>query len=135
MSASWALQQAVYAELVVNSGVMAVLGDPPRVYDAVPRDAVFPYVVIGDGSETDWSTATESGSEHTLAIHVWSRSGGHRECKEIAEAIRAAIDGAELSVTGQALIDIRYLDTDYVRSADGETFRASLRFRAVTEPE
>ncbi len=135
MSASWALQQAIYAELVVNSGVMAVLGDPPRVYDAVPRDAAFPYAAIGDGSESDWSTATESGSEHTLAIHVWSRAGGHKECKEIAEAIRAAIDGAALSVTGQALIDILYLDTDYARAADGETFRASLRFRAVTEPE
>ena len=51
MSASWALQQAVYAELVVNSGIMAVLGDPPRVYDAVPRDAVFPYAAIDMSSK------------------------------------------------------------------------------------
>ncbi|HEV2561923.1 MAG TPA: DUF3168 domain-containing protein [Rhizomicrobium sp.] len=135
MSVSWALQQAVFATLTVSSEVIAVLGNPPRIYDAVPRDAAFPYAAIGDGSEADWSTATEAGSEHTLAVHVWSRSGGHKECKEIAEAIRDALDGASLSVTGQTLIDIRYLDTDFARAADGETYRASLRFRAVTEPD
>jgi len=134
MSASWALQQAVFATLSADSGVQAVLGDPPRIYDAVPRDAVFPYAVIGDGSESDWSTATEPGSEHVLQVNVWSRAGGHKEAKEIAGAIRDALDGASLAITGQTLIGIRYLDCDHARSADGETYRASLRFRAVTEP-
>lgn len=134
MSASWALQQAVFATLSNDSGVQALLGATPRIYDAVPRDSTFPYAVIGDGTETDWSTATETGSEHQIAIHVWSRSTGHMEAKEIAEAIRAALDGASLSITGQTLIDIRYLDTDHARASDGETYRASLRFRAVLEP-
>jgi len=134
MSASWALQQAVFATLSADSAVQAMLGDPPRIYDAVPRDAVFPYAVIGDGGESDWSTATEPGSEHMLTVHVWSRAPGHKESKEIAEAIRAALDGASLTITGQTLIDIRYLDTDYARASDGETYRASLRFRAVLEP-
>lgn len=31
MSASWALQQAVFATLSVSSDVIAVLGDPPRL--------------------------------------------------------------------------------------------------------
>jgi len=90
--------------------------------------------VIGDDAEQDWSTATEAGSEHALAVHVWSRANGHREAKLAAEAVRDALDGAELSVTGQALIDIRWLSTDFAREADGETIRATLRFRAVLEP-
>ena len=72
--ANWALQQALFAELSANSDVQAALGDPPRLYDAVPRDAVFPYAVLGDGQENDASTATEQGSEHILAIHIWSRA-------------------------------------------------------------
>lgn len=134
MSASWALQQAVYAELSVNSEIIAVLGDPPRVYDSVPRDAVFPYAVIGDGTETDWSTVTETGSEHMLTINVWSRADGHKESKEIAEAIRDALNDASLAVSGQTLIDIRFLDCAHARESDGQTYRASLRFRAVLEP-
>ena len=132
--ASWALQQAVYAELNANAEVQAVLGNPPRVHDAVPRDAQFPYAVIGDGQENDASTATEQGSEHILAIHIWSRGGGHREAKEIAAAIRDALDGASLALTGFALVGIAFQSGDYAREPDGETWRASLRFRAVTEP-
>jgi hypothetical protein len=132
--ANWALQEAVFAELSANAEVQAVLGDPPRLYDAVPRAAAFPYAVLGDGQETDASTASEAGSEHILAIHVWSRGGGHREAKEIAAAIRDCLDGAALSLAGFALIDLAFRTADYAREPDGETWRAALRFRAVTEP-
>jgi hypothetical protein len=133
--ADWALQQAIFAELSASSDVQAVLGDPPRLYDAVPREAQFPYAVIGDGTENDASTATEMGSEHLLAIEIWSRSGGHREAKGIARAIRGALDGAALILPGFALIDLAFKTADYIRQPDGQTWRATLRFRAVTEAE
>jgi hypothetical protein len=135
MSASWALQQAIYATLSSDDGVKALLGDPPRVFDAPPRDAAFPYCVIGDDAASDWSTVTEQGSEHIVSAHVWSRASGHREAKLIADAVQDALDGAELSVTGQSLIDLRWLDTNVSRDADGETVRAALRFRAVMESQ
>lgn len=131
--ASFALQQAAFAALSANPDVQSVLGNPPRIYDAVPRGAAFPYAVIGDAAENDWSTASDRGSEHVLAIHVWSRAGGYREAKEAAEAVRLALDGAALALAGATLIDIRFLSADYARETDGETWRASLRFRAVTE--
>lgn len=133
MSASWALQQAIFATLCSGDDVKDVAGDPARVFDAPPRGEDFPYIVIGDDTQSDWSTATEPGSEHAVAVHVWSRAGGHREAKLVAEAVRGALDGAELSVTGQALIDLRHLETEFFRDGDGETFRAVLRFRAVME--
>ncbi|HTT98964.1 MAG TPA: DUF3168 domain-containing protein [Rhizomicrobium sp.] len=134
MSASWALQQAIFATLCASDGIKDVVGDPPRVFDAPPRGVAFPYVVIGDDTESDWSTATEAGSEHALAVHVWSRADGHREAKLVADAVRDALDGAALSVTGQALIDIRHRDTNFIRESDGETTHAVLQFRAVMEP-
>jgi len=133
--ANWALQEAVFAELSANAGVQSALGDPPRLYDAVPRAAAFPYAALGDGQETDFSTATEQGSEHILALHVWSRGGGHREAKQIAAAIRDCLDGASLALAGFALVGIAFQSADYARQPDGETWRASLRFRAVTEPQ
>jgi len=134
MSASWALQQAIFATLCASDAIKDAVGDPPRVFDAPPRGAAFPYIVIGDDTESDWSTATETGSEHALAIHVWSRADGHKEAKLVADAVRDALDGAALAVTGQALIDIRYLETTFTRESDGETIHAVLRFRAVMEP-
>ncbi len=135
MSASWALQQAIFATLCSSDEIKDVVGDPPRVFDAPPRAVAFPYIVVGDDTMSDWSTATEPGSEHAIVIHAWSRADGRREAKLVADAVRDALDGAELAVTGQALIDLRHLATEFVRESDGETIHAVLRFRAVLEPQ
>jgi len=134
MSTSWALQQAIFATLCSSGEIRDVVGDPPRVFDTPPRGTAFPFIVIGDDTESDWSTATESGSEHAVVIHVWSRADGHKEAKLVADAVRDTLDGAELAVTGQALIDLRHLETSFTREPDGETIHAALRFRAVMEP-
>jgi len=131
-SASWALQQAAFAVLATSDAVRDIAGE--RVFDAVPRGAAFPYIVVGDGSETDGATATEPGSEHVLAVHVWSRAGGHKQSKLAAAAVREALDGASLALDGHTLVDLRFRSADYNRDSDGETYRAVLRFRAVTEP-
>ncbi|HEX3943803.1 MAG TPA: DUF3168 domain-containing protein [Rhizomicrobium sp.] len=129
---SFALQQAIFAALSASSDLQALIGD--RIFDYVPPDSTFPYVVLGDGSESDWSTSTEEGTEHAIQIDVWSREPGHKEARQIADVIRATLNNAALTVTGAALIDIRYLTTDFSREPDGQTFRARLSFRAVTEP-
>ena len=132
-AASWALQQAIYATLCASDAVKDAVGDPPRVYDAVPRGSAFPYIVVGDDSESDWSTATDSGSQHALTIHVWSRAPGRREARLAAQAVLDALDGAELTIDGHTLIDLRWLSSDSARESDGETVHAQIKFRAVME--
>ena len=131
-SASWAVQQAVFATLSTSEAVRDLAGE--RVFDAVPRGSPFPYIVVGDASESNASTATEEASEHTLEIRIWSRGGGTREIKLVACAVRDALDGAELALDGHTLVDLRFTTADFARESDGETYRAVLRFRAVTEP-
>ena len=131
MSASWALQQAAFAALSSDATVKSLLGDPARIFDDVPRDAAMPYVTIGEDGMSDWSTATDTGSQHALAIHAWSRAAGRKEVKGIADAVRVVLDGAALSVTG--LIDLRFLSAEYSRESDGITYHATLRFRATLE--
>ncbi|MBS0273735.1 MAG: DUF3168 domain-containing protein [Proteobacteria bacterium] len=133
-NASFALQGAVFAALSGDGTIQSLLGTPPRIYDAVPRGASFPYAVLGDGKETNAGTATEEGSEHVFAVTAWSRNGGHAESKSIADAIRFRLNNATLSLNGHALVDLRFLNCDYARETDGETYSATLRFRAVTEP-
>lgn len=128
-AASWALQQAVFAALGADAGVIALLGAPPRVYDDVPRDAAMPYLVIGEGGENDWSTKTEPGTEHVIAIHVWSRGAGMKECKQLADAVRVALDGADTGVSG--VVGLRFQNAAFTRESDGRTLRAILRFRAL----
>jgi hypothetical protein len=131
-SAALALQKAVYAAIVADDDVGALIGD--RIYDLAPRNAVFPYVTIGQTTLADWSTGTEAGAEHRLTLDVWSRQGGKSECHAIADAIRAALHDAALALTGHALVNLRFETADVARDPDGITFHGVLRFRAVTEP-
>ena len=132
-SAALALQKAVYAALVADDSVGALIGD--RIYDGAPRNAVFPYVTIGNATVSDWSTSSEDGAEHRLTLDVWSRAHGKSECHAIAEAIRAALHDAALALDGHALVNLRFEGADIARDPDGITLHGRLRFRAVTEPE
>ena len=128
-AAAWALQQAVYARLAADASLAAACGG--RVFDAVPKGAAFPYLVIGEAEET--ATAAVA-VEHALSLHLWSRGGGAREIKQLAAAVRASLDGAALALDGHVLVGLAFVSSDYNRQSDGETWRGSLRFRAVTEP-
>lgn len=133
MSAALALQQAVFAALTADAGVIALLGSPPRVFDEVPRDAALPYAVIGDASESDWSTKTDHGASLLFGVQIWSRAAGYQEVKLIAGAVRAALDGAALALSGATLIDLGFDSASYARESDGVTRRAELKFRALIE--
>jgi hypothetical protein len=131
-SPALAVQQAVFAALVADVGVGAIVGD--RIYDAPPRDPAFPYLTLAETRIADWSTGTESGSEQRLTLTVWSRERGKKQCFETMDAIEAALHDAALALDGHELVNLRFEFADVARERDGITWRASLRFRAVTEP-
>ena len=132
-AAAAALRAAIHDALVADAPLAAVLGGA-RVYDEPPRAAVFPYVTLGEARITDWSTGTESGEEHVLTLHAWSRQGGHKEAHLVAGALLQALHDVPLTLTGHNLVNLRFTLADVRREADGRTYHAVVRFRAVTEP-
>ena len=131
--AAVALRSAIHDALIADGALTALLGGA-HVYDEPPRRAVFPYVTIGEARVSDWSTGSDRGEEHQLVLHAWSRQGGHREAHLIAGALLQALDDAPLTLSGHALINLRFSVADVRREADGRTCHALVRFRAVTEP-
>jgi hypothetical protein len=132
-AATAALRAAIHDALVADTALTTVLGGA-SIYDEPPRAAAFPYVTIGEARISDWSTGTDTGEEHQLTLHAWSRQGGHREAHMIAGALLQALDDAPLTLTDHRLINLRFAVADVRREADGRTYHALVRFRAVTEP-
>jgi hypothetical protein len=132
-AASAALRAAVHDALAAHAPLSALLGGP-KVYDEPPRSAVFPYVTLGETRIADFSTGSERGEEHQLTLHAWSRQGGHREAHLIAGTLLQALDDAPLALADHRLINFRFAVADVRREADGRTYHALVRFRAVTEP-
>jgi hypothetical protein len=132
-TAAAALRAAIHDALVADGALAALLGGP-KIFDEPPKATAFPYVTLGEARVTDYATATEPGEEHQLTLHVWSRQGGHREAHLVTGALMQALDDAALTLDGFHLVNLRFALADVRREADGRTYHALVRFRAVTEP-
>jgi hypothetical protein len=133
VTAAAALRAAIHDALIADAVLTLLLGGP-KVYDDVPPAAAFPYVTLGEARVADWSTGSEAGEEHQLTLNAWSRQGGHREAHAIAGALLQALDDAPLPLADHRLVNLRFSIADIRREPDGRTYRAAVRFRAVTEP-
>ncbi|MGC1711744.1 MAG: DUF3168 domain-containing protein [Methyloceanibacter sp.] len=132
--ASWALQRSVYRALAGSSALTTLLGGA-RIYDDAPQGASFPFITLGQSVIRDWSTGTEHGAEHSLTLHVWSRSGGKKQVHEIIEAIRSVLHDKPLLLTDHYMINLCHEFSEARLDPEGDTFHGIVRYRAVTEPE
>lgn len=128
-----ALRAAMHAALIADTALTAALGDS-SIYDEVPRNAAFPYVTLGDARVSNASVDGDALQEHLLTLHVWSQQGGHKQAHEITGALLQALDDAALAPQGHRLVNFRFTIADIRREADGRTYHALVRFRALTEP-
>ncbi len=133
---AWPLQEAIYAALNADPGVVAVLGD--RIYDAPPpfsgpAEAEAPYVTLGDERAEDWSTATDAGAVHTVTLSVHAPRHGFGVAKQAAGAVSDALLGAALTLSRGRVVNVRFIEALSARAEDGQLRRIDLRFRVVLE--
>lgn len=135
MSADRALAAGVRSAAMADPGVKALLGDPARVYDEPPAEAVFPYVTLGRVESRPADAAGAPAIEHVVTLHIWSRYGGRAEALDVIGALRAALHDASVAVAGRRLVFVFASFADVFRSGDAQTTHGILRLRAVTEPQ
>lgn len=134
MSAAHDLQAAIVAALKADAALVALLGDAERVLDRVPPERDFPFVAIGRTSVQDWSTDDRKGGEHLVALRCWSRATSRAEVLAIAERISAALE-AVAGVQGDTrIVSFEPVSSDHGHEPADRAWRATLRFRALTEP-
>ncbi len=128
------LQKAIYQKLKADASLLSLLGGA-KVYDDAPQRSEFPYITFGRSIVRDWSTGSESGHEHVVTLHVWSRVAGRRQVYAIMSAIEAALHDQSLLIAGFTLVNLRHENSDTRRESDGETYHGTVRYRATTEPQ
>ncbi len=126
---SWPLQQAIFTAL--NGNVSGIDSANVSVYDDVPENTVYPYVVIGEETAANNGTKDLDGIEHTLTLHVWSQYRGRREIKEIMQSVYQLLHDAAITVSGASLVNIRQEFNNTLMENDGITRHGVMRFRAV----
>src|SRR6266540_3637692 len=99
-----------------------------RIYDAVPTNAIFPYVSLGDCQVIPDKADCIDGVEVYPQVDVWSRSVGYPETKAITKAVLTALDDQPLTVADFNLVVFEVQDVRYLRDPDGLTRHAAITF-------
>jgi hypothetical protein len=126
MSFSNDIQKTIYDKLVSASLGVSVYGDPPK-------NATYPYVVVGDDSFAPFDTDTSTGFDAIATIHVWDNYSGYKRVKNIAGDIYEALSRANLSVTGYTVLDCMFDSSDYFLDTDGKTRHGVISFRLLID--
>lgn len=119
------IQMAVYQALTHIS-------DMPPVYDDVPQNAAFPYIVIGDDTSIAFDDDCGTGFESTITLHVWSIYSGRKEVKDIMGAIYTCLHRQKLNITGGYAVTMNFEYQDTLLDPDGVTRHGIIRFRLLT---
>ena len=97
-----ALQEALYQRLK-NS-----LSTP--VYDAVPDNAPYPFIALGETTSTDESAKGENVLRVTATLHIFSQYAGMKEAKAILNQIFTALSKRKLDLSPDFRIILDKLD-------------------------
>jgi len=131
----WDIQTAVFARLSSDTNLTALLADGAGgVRDHVPPATAFPYLVIGETRSKPMDMVGYSGYESYLTIHVYSRSAGMNETRQIMAAVYDRLHNADFSIPSQHLVLCQLQQSEARLEVDGKTRHGSQQFQIITEP-
>jgi len=124
------LQKAVYGVLTADSTLTEMV---TGIYEYVPQGTGFPYLVVNEITAADWSTKTSSGASCNLTLKAYSRDMQDAVLLGIISRATDVLRGTAITMTGHTLINLTLQNMEVKRLADGVTYEAVVKFKALTE--
>lgn len=126
--AAEAVQAALVAALEGHAPIASVVSG---IFEGAPVRAAWPYVVIDDGSTSDWSHKSGRGREHRIGLIVWDDGDSPARLHGLMAEVEAAIEGIGAALDGHRLVSLVFLGSRVVRDPDGP-WAGFVRYRART---
>lgn len=96
----------------------------------VPENQAFPYITLGNATETDYSALARIGYEDTLTLHVWSMSKGTKECNTILSNLNRLLNHQSLTLDTQNHVGTWYDFSDFLPDpGENGIFHMPVRYR------
>ncbi len=128
----WDIQKEIYNLLSNDNNLNAIVGS--KIYDYVPSDTNFPYIVIGDMTATPFDSQIGNGLRVKLTINAFSNYKGTKEVKDIMRNIYNLLhNSGSINITGQNVILCQFISSKIMQDIK-EQVRQSLQiFEIITE--
>ena len=128
--ASDQLSQLHIAALKGDTAIGDLVGD--RIFDFVPRQTPYPYIIYQISSSEEWDTSTEDGEEHSVYLNVWDDKEGAKRVNRIMRRAKELFhDETAFTLTDHNLVNCRRVSKTVDR--DGQLYHGVGLFRAITE--
>lgn len=124
------VQTAVRDALQGDAGLSSLV---TGIFDHVPPSQPFPFVVLGEKSEKDFSTFSRGGASVSLLLEIRSRAEGDAELLSIYHRIKEVLHHQPLPLSGFSLV---YGRTELLKTAldpDGVTRRGEARYEVLAQ--
>lgn len=123
-------QKRVYEILSASPALTAIVGT--RIYDRVPDDAQFPYVVIGVAEFNGRDSHTHSGWTASITLAAWTQNLGRNQAFQILEIIETLLHNQTLGANGWHELSFRRDFSRVLAQDDNVTYEGVLRFNLLT---
>ncbi|MBT2661946.1 DUF3168 domain-containing protein [Bacillus sp. ISL-45] len=130
-TALWPLQEAIFQRLDSDVSLKEMI---TGVFDAVPKDQVYPYVVIGEPTLLPFDTKTVPGEEISLVIHAWSDYAGKKETYNILNSCQKALS-YKLELPGFQVLKVERLGIQVFDDIDPRIRHGVLRIKYTLRSE
>ncbi|MEO1100585.1 MAG: DUF3168 domain-containing protein [Pseudomonadota bacterium] len=127
------LLSALVGAAKTDPDVQSIFGVPARIFEDEPERGTYPFAFVSAHETTPSGGVSVDGAVHRVTMVVKSRHGGRAEAREALGVLRAAIERAELILSGQRVVLVLPVYSDVLRSRNLRSFRGLLRLRVVTE--
>ena len=101
------------------------------IYDAVPQDASYPYVVLDSDQVINEDFLNQRMDRRFIYLYIWSRANGSAEVKTIIDELDAINETPMTLDTGE-VVSVRVERTHTNREPDNLTFMGHITLRVIT---
>ena len=127
---SFDLQTILFSTLNGDSTLDGIVGNN-KIFDNVPQDTAYPYVVIGNINAINRGTKSLDGNEYIVDIDVWSTYRGKKEISDTMERIYELLHEASYSVSGADMVVSQVTNTITLVENNGITRHGVLSLSVI----
>lgn len=118
------LSESIYNKLKSNPIIQNQLGG--RVFDSVQKDAVYPYIIVGETNVTNKESTTSMREDVGIIIHVYSQTKTKYEVNKILQFLGLILN-TEIELNNYEFIRSRIDDQQVFDDVDQFTKHGIIR--------
>lgn len=124
---------AVLQVLAADSGLQALLGNPPRIYDQKPDMGTFPYLVLGALELRPLALKDNPAMTGVMSFAIYTREKSAVQARALLDALHAALHDAQPLMSGATLIRCQEEFSSVYFDEDSQSGNGRARYRVVID--